>query len=59
MSRRELATALGVRPSEITRRLSGARNLTLRTLAEMLDALDCDVHLSVVDRASKEAYEPA
>jgi len=59
MSRRELATALGVRPSEITQRLSGARNLTLRTLAEMLDALDCDVHLSVVDRVSKGAYEPA
>jgi transcriptional regulator with XRE-family HTH domain len=59
MSRRQFAQALGVRPSEITQRLSGARNLTLRTLAEMLDALNCDVHLSVVERSSKGAYEPA
>ena len=59
MTRRQLASVLGVRPSEITQRLSGARNLTLRTLAEMLDALDCDVHLSLVDRPSRGVYEPA
>ena len=50
MSRSELAKLLSVRASEITQRLSGGRNLTLRTLAEMLDLLGYDVHLSVVDR---------
>lgn len=61
MTRRQLAGVLGVRPSEITQRLSGARNLTLRTLAEMLDALDCEVHLSLVDRTftpSRAAASP-
>jgi transcriptional regulator with XRE-family HTH domain len=50
MTRSELAKLLSVRASEVTQRLSGGRNLTLRTLAEMLDLLGYDVHLAVVDR---------
>jgi transcriptional regulator with XRE-family HTH domain len=52
VTRGDLAKLLGVRASEVTQRLSGGRNLTLRTLAEMLDALGYDVHLSLVDRGA-------
>jgi transcriptional regulator with XRE-family HTH domain len=55
-TRKQLADLLGVRASEITQRLSGGRNLTLRTLAEMLDALDYEVRIRVVDR---QAMEPS
>lgn len=52
VSRSDLAKLLSVRASEVTQRLSGGRNLTLRTLAEMLDVLGYDVHLSLVDRGA-------
>src|SRR6185437_16603174 len=47
ISRSQLAAELGIKPSEITQRLSGKRNLTLRTTAEMLHALgfELEVHL--------------
>lgn len=38
-----------MRPSEITQRLAGARNLTLRTLAGMMDALGFKVVLGHCD----------
>jgi transcriptional regulator with XRE-family HTH domain len=49
-TRARLAAALGVRPSEITQRLRGQRNLTLRSVAAMLDALDFDVEITRVSR---------
>ncbi|URM95296.1 helix-turn-helix transcriptional regulator [Actinomadura madurae] len=49
MTRSELAAALEVKASEITQRLSGKRNLTLRTLADMLDVLDYELELSLKD----------
>ena len=52
VSRSDLAKLLSVRASEVTQRLSGGRNLTLRTLAETLDVLGYDVHLSLVDRGA-------
>jgi transcriptional regulator with XRE-family HTH domain len=54
-SRRTLAEALKVRPSEITQRLRGKRNLTLRSLAAMLDAMDFDVILRKRDRQQPRA----
>lgn len=39
----QLAERLGVRPSFVSEVLRGERNITLRTLARFLDALDCDV----------------
>jgi transcriptional regulator with XRE-family HTH domain len=47
----QLAERLGVQPSEITQRLRGKRNLTLRSLATMLDALGYDIEIRKVDRA--------
>ncbi|WP_425437715.1 helix-turn-helix domain-containing protein [Mumia flava] len=49
-SRQDLARAIGVSPSELSQRLSGKRNLTLRSLACMADALDYDVQLGLIDR---------
>lgn len=49
-TRAQLAAALDVRPSEITMRLRGSRNLTLRTVAAMLDALDYEVKITKHDR---------
>jgi transcriptional regulator with XRE-family HTH domain len=53
ITRQELARRLDVRPSEITQRLAGARNLTLRTLASMMDALGFKVVLGRADRNAK------
>lgn len=55
-TRKQLADLLGVRASEISQRLSGGRNLTLRSLAEMLDALDYEARIRVIDR---QAMEPS
>jgi transcriptional regulator with XRE-family HTH domain len=46
----ELASRLGVSPSEISMRLRGTRNLTLRTVADMFDALGFDGELACKDR---------
>jgi Helix-turn-helix len=49
MNKRELAERLNVRPSEISQRLSGRRNLTLRSLAAMLHAVGVRARLSIED----------
>lgn len=49
-TRKDLAEMIGVARSEITQRLSGQRNLTLRSLAAMLHELDYDLQLRVRDR---------
>lgn len=53
ITRQELARRLDVQPSEITQRLTGARNMTLRTFAGMMDALGFKVILSKVDHDAK------
>lgn len=45
VSRSDLAEALGVKPPEISQRLSGKRNLTLRSLAAMLHELGYGLQL--------------
>jgi transcriptional regulator with XRE-family HTH domain len=49
INKRELAERLNVRPSEISQRLSGRRNLTLRSLAAMLHAVGVRARLSLED----------
>lgn len=43
VSRSELATKLGVSPAEITHRLQGERNITVRKLAATLHALNAEL----------------
>lgn len=51
MKRSALAERLCVGRSEVTQRLDGTRNLTVRSLAAMLHELDFELELSVRDRA--------
>lgn len=47
VTRKELAERLGVSPAEITQRLQGERNITVRTLASTLHALGAELHITV------------
>ena len=47
-TKKRLADALKVRASEITQRLRGRRNLTLRSLADMLHAMGYEARISKV-----------
>jgi transcriptional regulator with XRE-family HTH domain len=47
MNKQQLAELLKVRPTEISQRLSGRRNLTLRTLARMLHVLGMRAELTL------------
>lgn len=59
-TRRELAKRLSITPSEVTQRLQGTRNLTLRSVAAMLEALDHHLELSASwDGAHSELATPA
>lgn len=55
-TRKTLAEAVGVSASEITQRLRGTRNLTLRSLVGMLHALD---HELVIQARPRQALENA
>lgn len=50
VTRKSLAESLGIARSEISQRLNGTRNLTVRSLAAMLHELDFDLQLRVRDR---------
>lgn len=50
MSQADLARALGVSRSEITARLQGERNITVRTLAQTLHALGSSLSLGASSR---------
>ncbi|MBS9534346.1 helix-turn-helix transcriptional regulator [Mycobacterium sp. M1] len=47
VTKRELAARLNVKPSEISQRLSGRRNLTFRTFAAMLHKLGMRAELTL------------
>jgi hypothetical protein len=48
LTKSALAQRMGRTRGEISQIFSGSRNLTLRTLAEVADALGCKVELAVV-----------
>ncbi|MFD7843598.1 helix-turn-helix domain-containing protein [Nocardia sp. NPDC059764] len=57
-TKKQLADRLGVRPTEISQRLSGRRNLTLRSLAQMMHALGYGIGIEatpLVDMAAATA----
>lgn len=53
----ELARRLGVSASEITQRLDGTRNLTIRSFVGMLDALEYDLEFRARDRTGERIIE--
>lgn len=54
LSKKDLAKLIGVRPSEISQRLSGHRNLTLRSLARMMHALGYELSFEMKRRSSAD-----
>ena len=55
MSQSDLARALGVSRSEITERLRGERNITVRKLAATLHALGATLEIRLADRPKVSA----
>lgn len=45
-----LAARMGVTEGRVSHVLTGHRNISLRTLARMADALECDVNLRLIPR---------
>ncbi|MGV9677221.1 helix-turn-helix domain-containing protein [Nocardia sp. NPDC003482] len=56
-TKRQLADMLGVRPTEISQRLSGRRNLTLRSLARMMHVLGYGVGLEAIQPIDRTAAD--
>jgi antitoxin component HigA of HigAB toxin-antitoxin module len=50
LTKSQLAARLGKSPAFVTQILNGGRNLTLRTIAEVADALRAEIHVAVVPR---------
>jgi len=48
-----LAEKLGVNRSSIHRRLNGAENMTLKTVADLVWALDCCIEIEIADAAGQ------
>jgi transcriptional regulator with XRE-family HTH domain len=65
MTKAELAERLGRTRGEVTQLLSGGRNLTLATIAELADAIGCRVHVELrpsgrpAVRAPRRSAQPA
>lgn len=55
LTRGQLAARLGKSPAFVTQILNGGRNLTLRTIAEVADALRSEVRFDVVPREARGA----
>lgn len=58
VSRKELADALHTSRANISQLLSGSRNMTLRTLSDMADALGCSVSVRLKDRDESATWHP-
>jgi transcriptional regulator with XRE-family HTH domain len=55
LTKAQLASRLGKSPAFVTQILNGGRNLTLRTIAEVADALGADIHFDVIPQMSRAA----
>lgn len=53
ITQQQLATALGVNRSIVSRRLQGCENMTQRTLAEMAWAMGYEIEFKLVPRQDK------
>ena len=59
LTKSQLAARLGKSPAFVTQILNGGRNLTLRTLAEVADALRAEIHVAVVPVKARNLNPPA
>ena len=56
MRRSQLASKLGRTKGYVSQMLAGSRNLTLRSVADLADALDCRVRVSIAPRPEEHVY---
>ena len=56
LRRRDLADKLGISPSELSQRLGGKRNLTLRSLAAMVHELGCELEIRARGAAAQHGH---
>jgi len=52
ITQKELAGVLGTTPANVSRLLDGSRNMTLRTMSDIADALDLDIGIKLRERAT-------
>jgi transcriptional regulator with XRE-family HTH domain len=57
ISRTELAKRLGKTKAFVTQVLRGGHNMTLRTVADLFDAVDCSVVFDAVHRSSSRSVK--
>ncbi len=54
-----LAKMLGTNKGEVSRWFNGDPNWTVNTIANLANALDVDIQIQAIDRATGEIYTPA
>lgn len=57
--KKDLAERLGIKPAELSQRISGSRNLTLRSLAAMAHELGFEVKIDLQPIATPTEQRPA
>lgn len=57
--KKDLASRLGIKPAELSQRISGRRNLTLRSLAAMAHELGFEVEINLRPVAASASPRPA
>lgn len=53
----QLAEVLGVQLPHVSRLLNGGRNMTLRTLANIVDALDAGISIRICERGQEHGWQ--
>ncbi len=57
LKQKDVAQKLDCTPAHISSVLSGSRNMTLRTLSDITDALDCDIKIYISDNTFDNQWQ--
>lgn len=58
ITRKDLAEALQTSSANVSQLLNGSRNMTLRTLSDIADAINCSVNVIIRDRDTAKSWRP-
>src|SRR5947208_2404592 len=56
--KQDLAKALGCSNAHVTQLLNGSRNMTLKTLSDIAEALNQRITISLEDKSKPQAWQP-